>query len=350
MSTAMILLLSLLLAILLAALMLGRVFYRNMHYDRFTGAFLQRAAMVEKQVCLPDGSVLNYGEGPDNGPPLLLIHGQMVTWEDYAPVLPALTKRFHVYAVDCYGHGESSYLPNLYTITAIGGALRWFLEHVIQAKAYVSGLSSGGILAAWLAAYAQEHHLGAVLEDPPMFSTEAERCPDAFAWVDGFQTIHRFLQQTAETNYTRYYLGHSAMARVVGKPWDKMKVAALRYLQKHPGKPLRLFFLPPAVNKMFDLISGPYDLRFGDTFYDCSWFDGLDREQMLASIQVPTTIIHTNWSYFEGHILMAAMNAEDAQRLQNLIPNSKLLKVDSGHDFHQEKPRDFEAILFSLLD
>ena len=37
----------------------------------------------------------------ENGnPPLLLIHGQMSIWQDYALVLPELSKNWHIYAVD----------------------------------------------------------------------------------------------------------------------------------------------------------------------------------------------------------------------------------------------------------
>ena len=50
-----------------------------------------------KKVNLQDGSMINYGEGPDNGPALLLIHGQSGTWKDYASVLPELSKKFHVF-------------------------------------------------------------------------------------------------------------------------------------------------------------------------------------------------------------------------------------------------------------
>ena len=329
---------------------IGLHFYRNTHYDRHNARDIRHAGVVEKQAHLPDGSVLNYGEGPANGPCLMLIHGQMCTWEDYAPVLPALCKRFHVFAVDCYGHGESSWDPAKYTAVALGRDLLWFMDHVIGARTYVSGLSSGGLITAWLAANADGRVIGAVLEDPPMFSTMAERCPQAFAWLDGFRTIHEFLNQTEETNYVRYYLEHCAIRNLVGAPWAKMQKAAFRFLERHPGKRLRLFFLPPQVNRMFDLITSPYDLRFGDTFYDCSWFDGYDREQVLSAIRVPTVLIHTNWSVDEHQVLMAAMSGEDAQRAHELIPGNQLIKVDSGHDFHAEKPEAFVRLMCDFAD
>lgn len=81
---------------------------------------MYRAGFSEKQVKLKDGTVLNYGEGPSNGKtPLLLIHGQGMTWEDYAKVLPKLSKHYHVYAVDCHGHGESDWNPEKYTAKAM---------------------------------------------------------------------------------------------------------------------------------------------------------------------------------------------------------------------------------------
>ena len=41
---------------------------------------------------------LGYAEGPDNGPPLLLLHAQHMDRHSYSRVLPALVKRFHVFA------------------------------------------------------------------------------------------------------------------------------------------------------------------------------------------------------------------------------------------------------------
>ena len=71
-------------------------------------------------------AVVNYAEGPDNGPALVLVHGQGMQWEDYARVLPDLAQRYHVFAVDCFGHGESSHDPALYSCEAIGRAFKSF--------------------------------------------------------------------------------------------------------------------------------------------------------------------------------------------------------------------------------
>ena len=44
--------------------------------------------------------VLNYIEGPDNGPPLLFIPGQMEFWQGYKLVIPNFSKDYHVFVVD----------------------------------------------------------------------------------------------------------------------------------------------------------------------------------------------------------------------------------------------------------
>ena len=73
--------------------------YNNLNYDRDINKLIEKSKTIEKQVMLPDGAILNYGEGEvDKGIPLLLLHGQMVSWEDYAKVLPELSKKFHIYA------------------------------------------------------------------------------------------------------------------------------------------------------------------------------------------------------------------------------------------------------------
>ena len=104
-------------------------------------------------------------------------------WEDYAHVLPDLAQRYHVFAVDCFGHGESSHDPALYSCEAIGRAFKSF--------------AAQKIIAAWLAANDAERVSACVLEDPPFFRVmpvEMQQEPGCFAWKDGFVVTHAFLR------------------------------------------------------------------------------------------------------------------------------------------------------------
>ena len=164
------------LLIIIAAAMVafGLYWHHNTHWYGQYAKALKRAGAVEKQVTLPNGNVINYGEVSNEKPALLLIHGQMSVWEDYALVLPELGKNWHIYAVDVYGHGESTHDESLYYLDVNGDDLIWFVDHVIGAPTVVAGHSNGAITAAYIAAYGGQNIAGAVLEDPPVFSTEGE--------------------------------------------------------------------------------------------------------------------------------------------------------------------------------
>lgn len=195
-------------AILVVVVAIGIMiyFYRNMNYDKNTYKKLKKIRFAEERVATIDGTIINYGEGPSNGIPLLLIHGQMVSWEDYTKVLPELSKHFHIYAVDCHGHGKTSKQKEKYSAEKMGKDFIWFIENTIRQPVVISGQSSDGLLTAWLAANAQESVLGIIIEDAPFFATEPNRREKTFAWQDGFKVIHNFHQQTEQPNYTKYYI------------------------------------------------------------------------------------------------------------------------------------------------
>ncbi|MFA9377924.1 MAG: alpha/beta fold hydrolase [Lachnotalea sp.] len=138
--------------IVIGIIMLGRFFYSNMHWWKKELDKIKKSGAEEKVVTLPNGNIINYGETTGDRPALLLIHGQMGAWEDYSCVLPELAKNWHVYAVDVYGHGESSHEENLYYIDVNGDDLIWFINNIICEKTVVSGHSNGALTAAYIAA------------------------------------------------------------------------------------------------------------------------------------------------------------------------------------------------------
>lgn len=223
-------------------------------------------------------AVVNYAEGPDNGPALVLVHGQGVQWEDYAHVLPDLAQRYHVFAVDCFGHGESSHDPALYSCEAIGRALKSFAAQKIGACYLVSGHSSGGIIAAWLAANDAERVSACVLEDPPFFRVtpvEMQQEPGCFAWKDGFMVTHAFLRQGDVADPTVYYAQHSYLFSLFGGLQPKIAEWTAQERSANPDAHLTLAWVP------HDWVRGLYfyddfDVRFSETFYDGTWFDGID--------------------------------------------------------------------------
>ena len=87
-------------------------------------------------------------------PALLLVPGQTESWWGYEAAMEILKDSFQVFAVDLRGQGRSGRTPGRYTLDNMGNDLVRFIQGVIGRPTVVSGLSSGGVLAAWLSAYA----------------------------------------------------------------------------------------------------------------------------------------------------------------------------------------------------
>ncbi|GAA5343921.1 pimeloyl-ACP methyl ester carboxylesterase [Planifilum fimeticola] len=337
---------ALIVLVLLLVVAFGTYVFNNLTYHDRAMAGVKRAGFVEKDVTV-GGSRIHYAEGPDNGPALLLIHGQLMDWTGYARVLPDLAEEYHVFVVDCYGHGKSEKDPQKYSAKAMGRDLVQFIRQVIGEPVVVSGHSSGGLLAVWLTAHSPEWVRGAVFEDPPLFTTLFPRAEKTFNYVDLSTICHRFVQQREESDFTLYYVRNSYLLKFFQDARPGMIRYAENYRKKHRDRPLRYWFMPPVMNEGFRTLP-EYDPRFGVTFYDGSWNEGFDHAAALKKIEKPTVLILANWSYDENGILLAAMDEKDARRAHTLLKNNRLIKVDSGHNFHFEKPREFVRILLDF--
>ncbi len=337
---------------MLMLFLIGGYFKNNITYIEKPLKKMYSAGFVEKQVKLKDGTLLNYGEGPNNGKtPLLLIHGQGMTWEDYAKVLPELSKHYHVYAIDCHGHGESDWNPEKYSAKEMAQDFLEFVDVVIGQKVVVSGHSSGGMIAAWMAAYAPDSVIGTVIEDSPFFATEPGRREKTYAWVYGFQLYEDFKNQDVEKDYFKYSLERSYWRRIFGDAlWSRFTKDAVEYHAKHPNEPVHIKYLPPQINRIFESATYPYDQRFGEAFYDNSWFEDYDQSEVLSKIKSPTVFIKATTNY-DGDLLLAALSDEDAHHVVELLKNGKRIDVDSpGHDIHYDKPEEFIKIMVDFLE
>ena len=108
--------------------------------------------------------------------------------------------------------------------------------------------------------------------------------------------IDTFMEYSLEHDYTREVFNSKDL-----QAWNKIvKEPALRYFEKHPGEIPKVWYYPPklGINALYALNANMqdgtanYDLRFGVTFYDFSWFEGFDLEEILENIQSPTIVMH----------------------------------------------------------
>jgi len=223
---------------------------------------------------------MNYATaGEPDQPALLLIPGQSESWWGYEPAMPLLAEHFHVHAVDLRGQGRSSWTPGRYTLDNMGNDLVRFIDLVIGRPTVVSGLSSGGVLSAWLSAYAKPGQVrGAVWEDPPLYASEVRpACGQSIRQAAGpiFAMWNKWLGDQWSIGD---WPGMLAAAPRELPPW----VAAL-LAGGEDGPPADAG--PPQNLK-------EYDPEWGRAFWTGTVTAGCDHERMLASVKVPVLFTH----------------------------------------------------------
>ena len=298
-----------------------------------------------------DHSGLKYYEIANNLQPLVLIHAQGVDGSSYTNVAKQLSKKFHIYSIDCYGHGGSRHDPATYNIKSISEAVIDFIEHVIQNKVWLVGHSSGGLIAAFIAA---ETDLcdKLILEDPPFFASQGERRKKTFNYVDLSTICHNYNMQSEQKDFVLYYFANQyAWNFFPEKSRDKIRTKLVKmaaaYRKKHPDKDLKVLFWPKAGLAGFHGMNN-YDPLFGETFYNDSFHCGILHEDILRKVHCDTIFMKAKTNMGDDGLLMAALSDDDVKRVSEVVPNCEIVRFDCGHGIHIERPKEFIQCLMDL--
>ncbi|WP_455721122.1 alpha/beta fold hydrolase [Agathobacter sp.] len=294
---------------------------------------------------------LKYYEIENQRQPLVFIHAQGVDGLSYAKVARKLSQKFHVISIDCYGHGGSLHNAEKYNIKSIGDAISTFIQSEIGQKVWLLGHSSGGLIASYIAAETDLCEK-LILEDPPLFSCQGERRKSSFNYVDLSTICHNYLEQDEENDFVLYYFKNQyawnffpeqSREKVKGK----LTKMALAYRKKHPSNDLRVLFWPKAALAGFQGMNH-YDPRFGETFYNDSFHQGILHEDLLKKIKCPTVFMKAKTNISDDGILMAALSDDDVNRVTELIDNCTIVHFDCGHGIHIEKSKEFISCIMGL--
>lgn len=95
-------------------------------------------------------------DGPPDAPVLVFSNSLGTDLRMWEPQLPPLAARFRVLRYDSRGHGHSSAPPGPYTLDQLGGDLLALLDALGVRRAYLCGLSLGGMVAQWIAIHHPE--------------------------------------------------------------------------------------------------------------------------------------------------------------------------------------------------
>jgi len=310
---------------------------------------------VEKQANIGEVT-LNYVEGPNNGLPLLLIPGQMEFWQGYKLVLPELSKKFHIFVPDLRGHGKSTRTPSHYSYNIIGNDLTRFIAKEIKRPTIVAGLSSGGVLAIWLGAYAPEDVLAIIAEDPPIFSSIWPRIQNEKFMTRNFKLAVDILGKPGKRDVEAYL---SAMgAPVKGKAEllmiprfivKTMFLLARINLAVHPNNPYDVPFLPFNMRAGFKFLS-EYDTDFSRATIDGELSRGFSPEEALRRVKSPMLLLRAEAYRHETWGLIGAIDDEDLKRVISLVPNLRVVQISSGHEIHLVQPQRYIDEVTKFVD
>lgn len=181
-------------------------------------------AFQDKNVTLPNGLRVHYYEWPGPRPNLVLLHpssgyGRMWEW-----TANALGGRFHVYALDQRGHGDSGKPDGDYSAEEYAEDLHLFFELVGLDKAIVAGQSLGGRVGQVFAAVHPERIQGLGLVGGPHISNFF---PTREEVIKVLGAAHRMLESPTEFPSREAALAYLRTAR----PRDKEP--SLRHRLEH---------------------------------------------------------------------------------------------------------------------
>jgi pimeloyl-ACP methyl ester carboxylesterase len=269
---------------------------------------------------------LHFAEGPQNGSPLVLLHGLSRDWRSFHPLLQELTRRFHVFAVDLRGHGGSSRVAGGYQIPGYGEDVREFISNVVPPGAAIFGHSLGAMVALWVAAAPSPRVQSVIVGDSMLWPQHFEH---TFYGQFFTQLLPLLVREGSEEE----------LAKAMGK-------ITLRF----PGlnEPVRIEELPqnmPEVLLEWARAAARSDPEALSMMLDGSALVGWDASILLPRVTCPTLLLQANPE------LDALLSDEEAAAALRLLPQANQVKFPLlGHALFMQQADPVLKAIFNFLD
>jgi pimeloyl-ACP methyl ester carboxylesterase len=278
-----------------------------------------------------------------------------LSWRTFGKILPLLSENYHVYAVDIRGHGKSDWTPGDYSFSSIGRDMIAFLKGVVKEPAVISGNSSGGLIALWLAANMPSLVKGIIMEDAPLFSADWPRIKED---NHVYMVLQVTVEMSKELHESRSISGLARTFMKVKRPLPNGKVSSvprsaayfisflIRMSQKFgSGKPS----LPGKLGIIVDLLVN-FDADFSQAWVDGRIYEGLDHADALKRAECPMLLLHANCVRHPDYGLSGAMDDDDAAKARDLAPELQYKRIGSEHVIHSYNPEQFVSTIEEFME
>jgi pimeloyl-ACP methyl ester carboxylesterase len=287
-------------------------------------------AFAEQRIDLGEVS-MNYAvAGSDRNPALLLIPGQTESWWGYEAAMKLLQDSFQVFAIDLRGQGRTTWTPGRYTLDTMGNDLVRFIALAIQRPTIVSGNSSGGLLALWLAAYAMPGQIRGVLsEDPPLWASDVRPLYGP-SLAQAIGPVFEYMSK---------YLGDQWSV----DDWAKLKQAAAT----DPRPILRIAFRQDRPSQNLR----EYDPGWARAFVEGDFARNCRHETMLSAVKTPVLLTHhgRHVDPSSGYLLGALSDLQARKASEILEATGVDFKYqslpDAAHALHSADAPRFVSVL-----
>jgi pimeloyl-ACP methyl ester carboxylesterase len=207
--------------------------------------FIDTEAPPLREVRLAGGPRLSYvDQGPPDAPALILLHGFTDSWFSFSRVLPLLSTRYRVVAIDQRGHGGSEFPDGPCTLDDMARDIVRLMSALEIARGTIAGHCMGSFVARRLAALAPGRVTSLILlgagvtpATPPVTELAAEvmtltdPVDPAFARAFQTSTVHAPVPEA----FIERVIADSA--RVPARVWKDVLAALLAYTP--PDSPIR---------------------------------------------------------------------------------------------------------------
>jgi pimeloyl-ACP methyl ester carboxylesterase len=248
-------------------------------------------------------------EGPEEGPPVLFLHGVGSSGRTWEWLPDKLTRGRRIVRVDLRGHGRSDHAPGTYLLPRYGADVAAVLRSVVSRPAVVVGNSLGGVVAWWLAQNHPDLVAAALLEDPPLFAGETPEA-EAGRFRDVFHAVKAVITESRERG-----LSEDETAR---------HIATIRW--GPPGT-------PPLGELLTD--DGLATMAFGYHRLDVGVIDGALDGWTLAAAETQSPVTQPVLVVAADDAAGAAFSTADDEHLVPRQPTVEVVRIlGSGHRIH----------------